>query len=235
MHSLLSYHVGLVATQACDRPFGLQRTQLSHKTETLDSGLCFGLAEDAVGLFPWRDRWRWDTGADFYFHPNKFCHITISHTWVHEMLFSQSCARASFPPTRSCVLAPGPEKEQNQAKWCHDWYQDQVQWLVTPYLVPTSHHRDHDPDPICSFWWVSIFEDTPGQLMNILLRSSRKIPVHMLSRAHLHLLSSGVSLLSFSWALRVPKRFATSGAEGSVSSSQVKPLNLSPRALLLPL
>ena len=30
-------------------------------------------------------------GAVFYFHPNKYCHTTISNVWVHEMLSSQPC------------------------------------------------------------------------------------------------------------------------------------------------
>ena len=57
----------------------------------LGTGFCFGLPEDAVGLFPWQDGERWDIGhqgADFY--PNKLCHTTISRAWVLGMLSSQS-------------------------------------------------------------------------------------------------------------------------------------------------
>ena len=52
------------------------RTKLDCETETLDSGLCFDLAEDRVGLVPWWDGWRWGTGAAFDL--NTPCHTTTS-------------------------------------------------------------------------------------------------------------------------------------------------------------
>ena len=36
-------------------------TVLQYGAEILHSGLCPGPTEDKTGLFPWPDRWRWDT------------------------------------------------------------------------------------------------------------------------------------------------------------------------------
>ena len=54
--------------------------------ETLDTDFCFGLAEDMVGLYPWWDGWKRDTGAAFQL--NKFF-TTISSAQITEMLSSQ--------------------------------------------------------------------------------------------------------------------------------------------------
>ena len=66
--------------------------------QKLDTGLCSGFAKGTVELFPWWDRQRWDTRAAFYFYPNKYCHATISHALVCEMLFLGSCEGAPLPP-----------------------------------------------------------------------------------------------------------------------------------------
>ena len=51
---------------------GSKRTQLYYEAETLNTSLCFGLAEGTFGDFPRRDGGRRELvnpGADF--HPNK--------------------------------------------------------------------------------------------------------------------------------------------------------------------
>ena len=40
----------------------LDSDAVQYAAETLDTGFYPGLAEDTVGLFPWRDEWRWDMG-----------------------------------------------------------------------------------------------------------------------------------------------------------------------------
>ena len=98
-------HVGLAASRDHSRRRRLQRTKLWYEPETLDTVLCFVLAEDKVELFPWRNkgviRNPW---ASFYFHPNNPCHRTISHAWVLGMLSSWSHGRASFPTTTILFL-----------------------------------------------------------------------------------------------------------------------------------
>lgn len=69
--------------------------------QNLDTGLCFGLAEDTTGLLPCQDWQRWDTGAVFYFHQNKSCHTTTFHVWVCEMIFWWSGENAPLPPATS--------------------------------------------------------------------------------------------------------------------------------------
>ena len=58
--------------------------------------LVFGLAEDMVGLFPWKDGRRWDFGnPGVGSHINKpSYYTTISPEWALGMLPSQSQGRA---------------------------------------------------------------------------------------------------------------------------------------------
>ena len=43
--------------------WGQIRTKFLHGTELLDLGLSTGLDEDKIGIFPWWDVWKWDTGT----------------------------------------------------------------------------------------------------------------------------------------------------------------------------
>ena len=45
-----------MGTDHLEENCGLQKTKLYYETETRDTGLCFGLAEDTTGLFPQQDR-----------------------------------------------------------------------------------------------------------------------------------------------------------------------------------
>lgn len=65
----------------------------------MDTGICFGLAEDMVGLFSWwdRERWKIDNPRE-EFDPNKPYHITVSYVWVIRMLFLWSHRKGLFPP-----------------------------------------------------------------------------------------------------------------------------------------
>ena len=90
-------YVGLVALWACSRLCGLQRTTLQYETETLETSLCFGLAEDMVGIFPRQDRGRWEIGNPGTVFPRKLCHTTVSCVWFLGILSLQSCGRTQFP------------------------------------------------------------------------------------------------------------------------------------------
>lgn len=69
------------------------RTKLQYEAEALDAGLSFDLDEDEVGLFPWREGWRWDMGKPggelFFDFASQMNHLV----WVREMLFSRSRGR----------------------------------------------------------------------------------------------------------------------------------------------
>ena len=64
----------------------LDWTKLQYDTRSLDTGLCFVLTEDMVGLFHCWDTQRRDTGAAT--HSNKSCYPTTSHVQILEILFS---------------------------------------------------------------------------------------------------------------------------------------------------
>ena len=65
--------------------------------QALDTGLCSGRAEDTVGLFPWQDERRWDTGTALHFYSNKSRHTATSHALIREMPSSGSRGRAPLP------------------------------------------------------------------------------------------------------------------------------------------
>ena len=68
----------------------------------------FGLAEDAVGLFPWQSRQRWDIGhpgGSFYLHPNEPCHTmdSVHGPWNALLVIPQKTTTPAiggqvFPP-----------------------------------------------------------------------------------------------------------------------------------------